>query len=290
MEMENDGSQGAVVSSNSEQLTTSHSYYGSTRTLMEDPKINSNSRVLVLAPHHDDLVFGCGGTMCKLAKRGAHVKVLYMTDYSYESNIGPSSSLVRIVPHEAKESLAKLRCFESEHLELPCLGMRCDPVSRRRLLQAIDYYSPNLVFMPSLQDMHPDNMMTGLLAALALREYEGRLTLYSYEVWGGLSPNTMVEITDVVEDKISAMNIERKLGKLVDGERLVRETNSFRLSTMANERYSEAFLREDKQEFLDRKEFDKRRVGAEDRRLWLSSRHRHSNEIPHSSFVIQHTQ
>jgi LmbE family N-acetylglucosaminyl deacetylase len=249
-EEETDGSQGAVMSNNTEQLTTSHSHYGSTRPSIDDPKVNSNSRVLVLAPHHDDPVFGCGGTMCKLAKRGAHVKVLYMTDYSYESNIGPSSGLVPIVPKEAKESLAKLRCFESEHLELPCLGLHCDPDSRRRLTQAIDYYSPNLVFIPSLQDIHPDNMMTGLLAAHALRGHKGCLTLYSYEVWGGLFPNTMVEITDVMEDKIAAMNERRSQARLVDGERRVREANTYSLSTMQSVRYCEPFLRQEQKDFV----------------------------------------
>jgi LmbE family N-acetylglucosaminyl deacetylase len=222
-----------------------------TGALIRDPEVNSNSRVMVLAPHHLDEVIGCGGTVIRLAKKGAHIKVIYLTDSSYDGRVGPSCRLVPMEQRAVEESLSRLRCFECERLDLPCMGICCDRNSCQKLARVMDYYSPDLIFVPSLREMHPDNMMTGLLAALALREYEGRLTLYSYEVWGGLSPNTMVEITDVVEDKISAMNIERKFGKLVDGERLVRETNSFSLSAMENERYSEAFLREEKQEFLD---------------------------------------
>lgn len=234
----------------SDYLHTLYSYYGPRKALIEEPEVTSNSRVLVLAPHQDDPVIGCGGTMCKLAKRGAHVKVLFMTDSSYESNIGPSCGLVPMVRKEAEESLAALRCYESEHLGLPCLGMRCDHSSKRRLFRAIDYYSPDVVFIPTFQDMHPDNTMTGLLAAHTLREYNGSLTLYSYEVWGGLFPNTMVEITDVMEDKIAAIKVRSSQARLVDGERRLREANAFRLSTMQRERYCEPFLRQERPEFV----------------------------------------
>lgn len=218
--------------------------------LIKDPEVNSNSRVMVLSPHHLDEVIGCGGTVIRLAKKGAHIKVVYVTNSSYDGPVGPSCRLVPTERKEVEESLAMLRCFEHESLEMPCMGICCDQDSCRKLARVMDEYSPELVFVPSQKENHPDNMMTGLLAALALREYEGRLTLYSYKVWGGLSPNTMVEITDVVGDKIRAMNVGRKFGRLVDGERLVRETNSFRLSAMENERYCEVFLREGRQEFL----------------------------------------
>jgi len=225
--------------------------------LIQEPEVNSNSRVLVLAPHHLDEVIGCGGTMIKLAKRGAHIKVAYLTDSSYDGCAGPSCRLVPMEPGEVEESLTRLRCFECEHLDLPGSGICCDRDSCEKLAGVIEYYSPDLIFSPSLKEMHPDNKMTGLLAAIALKGYGGCLTLYSYEVWGGLSPNTMVEITDVIDDKISAMNVERQLGRLVDGENMVRDKDSFRLSAMENERYCEVFLKEDKQEFVYRAELAK---------------------------------
>ena len=39
-------------------------------------------RVLVLAPHADDDVIGCGGLLAQLAGSGAEVKVLFLTDSS----------------------------------------------------------------------------------------------------------------------------------------------------------------------------------------------------------------
>jgi LmbE family N-acetylglucosaminyl deacetylase len=255
MEMQPEEGQETKMGNCSGYLSTLYSYCRLGKVMVEDPEVNSNSRVLVLAPHHDDPIIGCGGTMCKLAKRGAHVKVLYMTNSSYESNIGPSCSLVPMEPKEAEESLARLRCFESECLDLPCMAIRCDIRSRRRLYRAIEYYSPDLVFVPSLQDVHPDNKMTGLLAALALKEYNGCLTLYSYEVWGGLFPNIMVEIT---EEKIAAVKARHSQAKLLDEERRLRKVNAFEPSGKPGERYCEPFLRQMREDYVSMV----RRLGA----------------------------
>ena len=37
-------------------------------------------RVLVLAPHADDEVFGCGGALADLIEQGAVVRILILTD------------------------------------------------------------------------------------------------------------------------------------------------------------------------------------------------------------------
>jgi LmbE family N-acetylglucosaminyl deacetylase len=238
----------------SDYLTLLRSYPWLSRTLIQEPEVNSNSRVLVLAPHHFDEIIGCGGTMCKLAKRGAHVKVIYLTDSSYDGT-GPDRSLVPMVRTEAKETLEKLRCFESETLDLPCLDMRCDKESVNRLYRKIDYYSPDLIFIPTLHDRHPDNMMTGSLAAHALKEYIGCLTLYSYEVWGGLFPNLVVDITNVMDEKIAAMQALRTETELKDEERRLRESNTFRLTTMQAERYCEPFLKQEREDFINKARF-----------------------------------
>jgi LmbE family N-acetylglucosaminyl deacetylase len=234
-----------------EYLTMLYANPNLRKGLIQDPEVNSNSRVLILAPHHLDELIGCGGTMCKLAKRGAHVKVVYLTDSSYNSIVGPGCTLVPMDRSKAEESLTRLGCFESEILDLPPLAMHCDKNTVCTLSKIIDYYSPDFIFIPTLKERHPDNVMTGLLAARALKEYTGRLTLYSYEVWGGLFPNTMVEITEVMPDKIAAIGIRRSKSLLIDEEKRLREANSFRLTAMQEERYCEPFMCQEKEDFVN---------------------------------------
>jgi LmbE family N-acetylglucosaminyl deacetylase len=218
--------------------------------MIHEPEVSSNSRIIVLAPHHLDEIFGCGGTICKLAKRGAHVKVVHLTGSSYSGRIGINCRLVPTIHEEAKESLAELRCFESECLDLTCHKMAEDSTGVERLYQIIEYNSPDLVFIPSLQERHPDSLMTGLMAALALRKYDASLTLYSYGVWGGFIPNTLVEITDVMEHKVAALSTRRSQGSFQEAERMIREANAFGLTKSLEVRYGETYLRQKREDFL----------------------------------------
>jgi len=213
-----------------------------------EPEVTSNSRILVLAPHLEDPIIGCGGTICKLAKKGAHVKVLYMTDSSYGGDIKPSSGLVPMAQKNAEDSMALLRCYDSEHLDLPCLGVCCDLTNKGRMHSAFDQYSPDLVFVPSLQDRHPDNRMTGLLAASALMEYDSPLTPYSYEVWGGLSPNNLVDITEVMEDKSGGLRLCHPWTAIKNGR--MKNGRAFRMSSKIENRHYERFLRQRREDFV----------------------------------------
>jgi hypothetical protein len=46
-------------------------------------------RIVVLAPHMDDEVIGCGGTLYKHIQGGAIVTVIYMTDGRYGGKLPP---------------------------------------------------------------------------------------------------------------------------------------------------------------------------------------------------------
>src|SRR5258705_86546 len=59
------------------------------RALMRNPAIHNNppvvckpesGKILVLAPHMDDEVLGCGGTIARHAQAGADVTVIFLTD------------------------------------------------------------------------------------------------------------------------------------------------------------------------------------------------------------------
>ena len=49
-------------------------------SVVADPP--TRSRILVLAPHMDDEVFGCGGTLALAAAAGSEVRVVFITDGS----------------------------------------------------------------------------------------------------------------------------------------------------------------------------------------------------------------
>ena len=42
--------------------------------------MKKKNSVLVVAAHPDDEVLGCGGTICKLAKKGAIVNIIFLSN------------------------------------------------------------------------------------------------------------------------------------------------------------------------------------------------------------------
>ena len=55
----------------------------------------TGQRFLVLAPHPDDEVFGCGGTLARLCARGAFVQAVVFTDGAGRSNDRVTTTLTR---------------------------------------------------------------------------------------------------------------------------------------------------------------------------------------------------
>jgi LmbE family N-acetylglucosaminyl deacetylase len=78
------------------------------------------ARVLVLAPHADDDIFGCGGLLAQLAADGAEVRVLFLTDSSGGDEVTEDQADYARQRHkEAANALAVLGVEHLEHLEIP---------------------------------------------------------------------------------------------------------------------------------------------------------------------------
>ncbi|MHA2220070.1 MAG: PIG-L family deacetylase, partial [Candidatus Hodarchaeales archaeon] len=82
----------------------------SSQMLITNPKIENieSANVLILAPHPDDDVIGCGGTICKHIKNKSEVKVVYMTDGRMSKQNIPINELIHIRKEEAKNALGVL--------------------------------------------------------------------------------------------------------------------------------------------------------------------------------------
>ena len=77
-------------------------------------------RVLVLAPHADDDVLGCGGLLAQFAASGASVRVLFLTDSGGGREITEDrEEYAKRRRHEAEQSLAVLGIDDIEFLDLP---------------------------------------------------------------------------------------------------------------------------------------------------------------------------
>ena len=115
-------------------------------------------RVLVLAPHPDDEVFGCGGALADLLDRGARVDVLLVTDGAAGARTRRSAGGSRRGRRRSRAGRSR-RSAEGRargRPSRPRLGGRLEDVEAllaRWLVEA----APDLVFAPSPVETHPDH-------------------------------------------------------------------------------------------------------------------------------------
>lgn len=113
-------------------------------------------RVLVLAPHTDDGEFGCGGTICKLIDDNE----IYYTAFSACQKSVPPPFDSDVLLKEVKAATSVLG-IKKENLILLDYDVRTFNYRRQDILDDIlkikKEISPDIVFMPSIHDIHQDH-------------------------------------------------------------------------------------------------------------------------------------
>jgi len=133
-------------------------------------------RALVLAPHTDDGEFGCGGTMARLVDAGAHVRYVA---FSIATRSLPEGFPPDTLAHEVREATSRLGVKD---LIVHDFDVRTFPEHRQDILELLvaawEDWKPDVVFMPSLHDVHQDHRT---IAEEGLRAFK-RTTILGYEI------------------------------------------------------------------------------------------------------------
>jgi GT2 family glycosyltransferase/LmbE family N-acetylglucosaminyl deacetylase len=173
-------------------------------------------RVLVLAPHADDETFGCGGTLADLVHDGARLDVLVVTDGAGNE---PDAEARRLVGErrleETREALRRLGGGVARCEFLPDRGLARSGASLAAALEGeLLAKRPDLVFVPSPVEVHPDHRAVAeaflslfagdagrrLVAALP----EGTRAAF-FEVSQAFRPNVLVDVSKTIALKESAV-------------------------------------------------------------------------------------
>ena len=141
------------------------------------------NRVLVLAPHTDDGEIGCGGTIAKLREEGK--EVWYVAFSTARTSVLPEfpENILEIEVRAATKVLG----IPETHLIIYDFPVRHFPEYRQDILQnLIDLrreIKPDLIFVPSLHDIHQDHQV---IAAEGLRAFKSHTILGYEEPWNNI--------------------------------------------------------------------------------------------------------
>ena len=174
-------------------------------------------RILVVAPHMDDEVLGCGGIMAKYAKEGHEVYVAVVTNgqpplfTKEEDDVDKANCL------EAHKLLGVKETF---FLDLPAAMLDTMPKYKLNgtINKVVQKLVPDELYIPHKGDMHFDHKMINeaCMVAVRPRSEEAVKRVYVYETlseteWdvpiadNYFMPNVFVDISDYIDLKIEAM-------------------------------------------------------------------------------------
>jgi LmbE family N-acetylglucosaminyl deacetylase len=198
-------------------------------------------RVLVLAPHPDDEVFGCGAAVASLREKGAEVLVFIVSDGAGEEPDPRTRKAIEVRRvEESRRALGLLGGAQVRTGGFPDRGLWTVEEALAGVLSDLAAeFSPGLVFAPSPVEVHPDHravasVLVGLLrsgagaGARALRA--SRIAFY--EISQPIRPNFLLDATPFVSAKDDAM---AAFGSQISGKPyplLVRGLNAYRTMTL----------------------------------------------------------
>ena len=209
----------------------------------------TGQRFLVLAPHPDDEVFGCGGTLARLCARGAFVQAVVFTDGAGRSNDRVTTTLTR--QQESQQAAALLGLPSPRFLSYDDRGLQYGEALVSRIAELINQYQVDALVAPSALEVHPDHYALALAAAEAVRRCPGVVALYAYEVGAAIRPDILVDITPVIAKKAAAMACFVSELKYQAYDQHIAGLNRYRSYTLSQgEHAAEAFKQFNRDELL----------------------------------------
>ena len=172
-------------------------------------------RITVLAPHMDDEVLGCGGTIARHAQAGAQVSVIFLTDGRRGSaaiaalpdtaRARGEEELIEIRKQEARRAGAILGVRHMLFLDAEDGRLSTDSRTSRKLAAIIERDPPDIVYLPFFLESHPDHRAASAMLVAATQGTALDFECRGYEVWTPLFPNLVVEIDAAIELKKQAL-------------------------------------------------------------------------------------
>jgi LmbE family N-acetylglucosaminyl deacetylase len=173
-------------------------------------------RVLVIAPHPDDEVLGCGGTMARLVEMGAQVEVAIVTE-GKPPRYHPDG--VEKLRAEAAAAHALLGVTSTHYLGLPAAELDSIPHAELNAAMGtlINATMPDTIFVPFVGDIHLDHQLVFRATMVAARPRQATYprAILAYETlsetnWSApyiepvFAPNVYVDIAATLDRKLAA--------------------------------------------------------------------------------------
>jgi len=212
-----------------------------------DPAAYAAKTALVLSPHPDDEVVGCGGTILRLVRAGCRVVCVQATDGSdgWALRALPEAQRREVRLDEARAVAQAAGIREVDFWRADNRDFRASEGMIARLADFMKRFEPALVFTPFLADAHKDHRTLNAVLAGAILSSGDALAnarILGYEVWS-LAPAALVcdvtEVREAQEDLLRRYEMGMRVDDFIDLCERRNHANALRL--LGRPGYAEVF-------------------------------------------------
>lgn len=217
---------------------------------------SGKQRVLVLAPHMDDEVIGCGGSLLKHQRENRKLAVVYFTDGSHFVDSSTDRDILREIRRGEAERVGGQLGMKSYFLDIPDRTLAYHPEIVRQIVCILQEYQPDIVYLPHSGETDREHRLVNEIYSEACwlaedtyalkwkKSMETPQIVLEYEVWTPLiRPQYWEDIGRYMDQKTELINLYSSQRKFCDYAQAARMLNGYR-GTMLNGSlsYAEAFV------------------------------------------------
>jgi len=218
------------------------------------------SNILIIAPHADDEILGCGGAISYYKSKGHKIYVAIMTNAHFGNSKRYDLLTIKKIRKEALRAHKFLKINKTFFYDFPAPNLDQHPISdiSDTILNLLLKINPSKVFIPHIGDSHVDHQIIHKAALVATRPVNNffNLEVFSYETlseteWGSKSnlnifnPNYFIFLKESnIKNKITAFNFYKSQHKKYPHPRSavgIKTLSSYRGSNIC-QKNAEAFI------------------------------------------------
>lgn len=210
----------------------------------------NKEKILVIAPHADDEVLGCGGILKKAADLGIDTVIIVATNAHKGAPEMYTAEAVESTRDEALAAHKVLGVNKTFFLDFPAPNLVNSEHYRIsiELSRLINVIEPSMVFLPHPADLHTDHEIIYKTSLVALRPHVAPFVrgIYCYETLSesewypyqsshGFKPNVFVDISKEIDFKCKAFECFQSQVKEFPhprSEKAIRALGAYRGSTV----------------------------------------------------------
>lgn len=205
-----------------------------------------DKRILIIAPHIDDEVLGCGGSIAKHKLQGNEVQVAYLTS-------GANDDETRTREAEAGAVCSFLDIGDYHFFRMPSRGIQKSEESIREMVRLFREFKPHVVYAPHKEEADLDHRAAHAIATEAVwsangpyfPEVSGHCSITGVLLYEVHTPvqyvQYMEDITTVIEKKREAISHYRSQQGRTNYIDAILALNRYRALMKGVGEYAEAF-------------------------------------------------